>query len=167
MYYEELDACRENKALVKRFYQEYYNNGRRDAIDDLFDPSYVHHTPEIPAGMMSHEEFREHMLTLARAFPHMRVAIEDQIAERDKVATRLTLYGLQEGDLPGIPTRGKEIKVAAMTIFRIRDGRIVEGWESYDSLDMALQLGVAQVVSTLRKGKHEKGYFPGWDRYNV
>jgi steroid delta-isomerase-like uncharacterized protein len=167
MYYEKLDFGKENKALVKRFYEEYYNSGRLEAIDEMFDPSYVHHTPEVPEGKMSYEEFREHTLTLSRAFPHMRVAVEDQIAEKDKVATRFKMYGIQEGDLPGIPARGKEVNVAVITIFKIRDGRIMEGWESYDSLDMAIQLGIAQIVSTLRKGPQEKGYFPGWDRYDI
>lgn len=167
MYQERMTVESENKALVRRFYEEYYNNSRLDAIDDMFDPSYVHHTPEVAEGKMSYDEFREHMLTLSRAFPHMRVAVEDQVSEKDRVATRYTLYGTQEGDLPGIPARGNEIKVAAMTILSVKDDLIVEGWEVYDSLDMAIQLGVAQVVSTLSKGKQEKGYFPGWEDYNV
>jgi hypothetical protein len=49
----------------------------------------------------------------------------------------------------------------------VKSGRIAEGWEIYDSLDMAIQLGVAQVVATLSKGKQEKGYFPDWEDYNV
>ncbi len=167
MYQEKMGVESDNKALVRRFYEDYYNNSRRDAIDDMFDPSYVHYTPEVPEGKMSYEEYREHMLTLSRAFPHMRVAVEDQVAERDRVATRYTMYGIQEGDLPGIPSRGNEVKVAVMTIMSVKSGRIVEGWEVYDSLDMALQLGVAQVVSTLKKGPQEKGYFPGWEDYNI
>ena len=167
MYYEEMNAEKENKALVRRFYEDYYNRSRLDAIDDMFDPSYVHHTTEVPEGKMDYEEYRDHMLTLSRAFPHMKVAIEDQIAEKDKVVTRFTMYGIQEGDLPGIPSRGREIKVAVMTILAVKGDRIAEGWELYDSLDMAIQLGVAQVVSTLSKGREEKGYFPGWENYNV
>jgi len=54
-----------------------------------------------------------------------------------------------------------------MTIMSVKGARIVEGWEVYDSLDMAIQLGIAQVVSTLSKGRQEKGYFPGWEDYNV
>jgi steroid delta-isomerase-like uncharacterized protein len=157
----------ENKAYVRRFYEDYYNGGRLEAIDDMFSPSYVHHTPEVLTGKMDYEEYREHMLSLSRAFPHMKVSVEDQVAEGDRVATRFTMYGIQEGDLPGIPARGKEIKVAAITIFRLEGGKIAEGWEVYDSLDMALQLGVAQVTSTLRKGPQKKGYYPMWGEYNV
>ncbi len=167
MYYEELKPVKENKALVRRFYEDYYNNRRLELIDEAFSPSYVHHTPEAPDGKMSFEEYREHMLLLSRAFPHMKVSIEDQVAEGDKVATRFTMYGTQEGDLPGMPSEGREIKVPVMTILRVLGGKILEGWELYDSLDMAIQLGVAQVVSTLSKGPQEKGYFPGWKDYNV
>ena len=167
MYYEEMNTGKENKALVRRFYEDYYNRSRRDAIDDMFDQAYVHHTPEVPEGKMSYEEYRDHMLTLSRAFPHMKVAIEDQIAEKDKVVTRFKIYGIQEGDLPGIPAKGREINICVMTILAVKGDRIVEGWELYDSLDMAIQLGVAQIVSTLSKEPHEKGEFPGWEDYNV
>lgn len=167
MYYKELKPEMENKAFVRRFYEDYYNNRRLEMIDEMFSPSYVHHTPEVPEGKMSYEEYREHMLQLSRAFPHMKVAIEDQIAEKDKVTTRFTMYGTQEGDLPGIPAKGREIKVPVISILKVQGGKITEGWELYDSLDMAFQLGVAQVVSTLSKGPQEKGYFPNWDKYNV
>lgn len=167
MYHEEMRQKDKNKAYVRRFYEDYYNNVRLEAIDDMFSPSYVHHTPEVLEGKMDYEEYREHMLSISRAFPHMKVVVEDQVAENDKVATRFTMYGIQEGDLPGIPARGKEIKVAAITIFRLEDGKISEGWEIYDSLDMALQLGVAQVTSTLRKGPQKKGYYLGWSEYSV
>lgn len=167
MYYKELKPEMENKAFVRRFYEDYYNNRRLEMIDEMFSPSYVHHTPEVPEGKMSYEEYREHMLQLSRAFPHMKVIIEDQIAEKDKVTTRFTMYGTQEGDLPGIPAKGREIKVPVISILKVQGGKITEGWELYDSLDMAFQLGVAQVVSTLSKGPQEKGYFPNWDKYNV
>jgi steroid delta-isomerase-like uncharacterized protein len=167
MYYEELRTEKENKALVRRFYEEYYNNGRLEMIDEAFSPSYVHNTPEVPEGKMNYEEYREHMLLISRAFPHMKVVIEDQVAENDKVTTRYTMYGTQEGDLPGIPSEGREIKVPVITIMRMQGGKIAEGWELYDSLDMAIQLGVAQVVSTLSKGPQEKGYFPGGDQYDI
>jgi predicted ester cyclase len=167
MYREKLEPEEENKALVRRFYEDYYNSGRREAIDEAFSLLYVHYTPEVPGGKMSYEEYREHMLTLSRAFPHMKVAIEDQVAEGDEVATRLTMYGMQEGDLPGIPAEGREVRVPVMTILKAREGRLIEGWELYDSLGMAIQLGVAQVVSTLSKGQQEKGYFPGRKDYDV
>lgn len=67
MYYKELKPEMENKAFVRRFYEDYYNNRRLEMIDEMFSPSYVHHTPEVPEGKMSYEEYREHMLQLSRA----------------------------------------------------------------------------------------------------
>ncbi len=167
MYYEKLKPEKENKTLVRRFYEDYYNKGHLEMIDEMFSPSYIHHTTEVPDGIMNYEDYREHMLLLSRAFPHMKVVVEDQVAENDKVTTRFTMYGTQEGDLPGIPSEGREIKVPVITILRVQDGRIQEGWELYDSLDMAIQLGVAQVVSTLSKGPQEKGYYQGGEDYNI
>jgi predicted ester cyclase len=167
MYQQKYERENENKRHVRSFYEEYYNGRHLEALDVMFSPAYVHHTSEVPGGRMEYEEYREHMLLLSRAFPHMKVTIEDQVAEKDKVATRFTMYGIQEGDMPGIPAKGREIKVVVMTILRVVDGKITEGWESYDSLEMAIQLGVAQVVSTLSKGPQEKGYFPESDDYNI
>ena len=166
MYYEEMKHEKENKAYVRRFYEEFFNERHHDAIDEMFLPSYVHHTTEAAEEKMNFEEYREHMLLLARAFPHMKVVLEDLIAEENKVTARYTMYGIQEQDLPGIPAKGKQIKVEVITIVRMQDGKMAEGWECYDSLDMAMQLGIVQIVSTLEKGPQEKGYFPEGE-YNV
>jgi len=169
MYQERMKTEKQNKKFVKGFYEEFYNDMRHEIIDEIFSPDYVHHTAEVPGEKMDYEEYREHMFTLARAFPHMKATIDDQMAEGDKVTTRFTIYGIQEGDLPSIPARGKQVKIAVITILKIKDGRIIEGWESYDSLGMAMQLGTVQIISTLGKGQHEKGYFyfSGGHEYNV
>jgi predicted ester cyclase len=68
--------------------------------------------------------------------------IEDQIAEGDKVVTRLTAYGKHEGDLPGIPRTGNDMKMTAVAIHRIADGKLVEKWSDKDVLGFLQQVGV-------------------------
>ncbi|MEV2223356.1 ester cyclase [Nocardia vinacea] len=71
-----------------------------------------------------------------------RHEIEDQIAEGDRVVTRITAYGRHVGDLPGIPATGHELTMTGTTIHRIEDGKITEKWSDKDVLGLLQQLGV-------------------------
>ncbi|GAA2446361.1 ester cyclase [Streptomyces mauvecolor] len=68
--------------------------------------------------------------------------IEDQIAEGDKVVTRLTARGVQEGDLPGIPRTGNQMEMTAVVIHRIENGRLAEKWSEKDLLRLLQELDV-------------------------
>ena len=68
--------------------------------------------------------------------------IEDQIAEGDKVVTRLTSFGKHEGDLPGAPRTGNDLKMTSITIHRIANGKLVEKWAEKDVLGFLQQIGV-------------------------
>ena len=68
------------------------------------------------------------------------VEVEDQIAEGDKVVTRVTSYGRHEGDLPGIPRTGNDMEMTATVIHRIADGQLAEKWSDKDVLRMLQQL---------------------------
>lgn len=75
-------------------------------------------------------------------FPDLHVTIEDIIAEGDKVWIRLTQTGTHTGKFRGLRPTGKKIKYTAVTIWRIVDGKVAEGWGIYDQLDYYKQLGV-------------------------
>jgi steroid delta-isomerase-like uncharacterized protein len=148
-----------NKMLIDRFYDEFYNRRQFGVIDELFSPGYVHHLPDIPGYAMDFQDFRKRELQMVNAFPDMKRTIEDQVGENDKVVTRSIMKGTQEGNLPELPATDRKIEVRSTIIYRIEDGRIVEGWESYDSLGMMMQLNVIHKVSTLSKARFERGYF--------
>ena len=76
------------------------------------------------------------------AFPNVEEIIEDQVAEGDKVATRLTFSGTHSGELMGIPPTGKQVTFTAITIDQLVDGKITERWHLFDTLGMLQQLGV-------------------------
>ncbi len=71
-----------------------------------------------------------------------RHEIEDQVAEGDKVVTRLTAYGVHERDLPGIPATGSQVKMTGTAIHRIENGQIAEKWSDKDTLGLLQQLCV-------------------------
>jgi predicted ester cyclase len=130
-----------NKALVRRFYEE-IDKGNLAAMDELVAEDYVDHSPPPFPGLGTGRE------ALKRAFEIFWKAtpgyhrIEDQIAEGDKVVTRLTGIGKHDDDLPDIPRTGADLEMTATVVHRIENGKLVEKWADKDVLGFLQQLGV-------------------------
>jgi steroid delta-isomerase-like uncharacterized protein len=132
----ELEA---NKALIRRFYEE-IDKGNLAAMDELVAEDYINHNPPAFPVAPAREGLKQAFQIFWEATPG-RHEIEDQIAEGDKVVTRLAVYGAHEGDLPGIPRTGNKLETTAIAIHRIADGKIVEHWSDRDDLGLLQQLG--------------------------
>jgi predicted ester cyclase len=133
-------STEENKALVRRFYEE-IDKGNLDAMDELVAEDYIDHSPPPFPFAPGREGLKEAFRLFWDATPG-RHDIEDQIAEGDKVVTRLTAYGKHDGDLPGIARTGNDLKMTAVVIHRIADGKLAEKWSDKDELALLQQLGV-------------------------
>src|SRR5919202_5497109 len=132
----------ENKTLARRVLEEVFNEGNLDVVDEIFAQDYVHHDPTMPEEGHGREHMKEFASMYRSAFPDVRVQIEDQIAEEDRVATRWVASGTHEGELMGIAPTGNRVTVAGLTIDRIANGQVAETWDNYDALGMMQQLGV-------------------------
>jgi len=131
----------ENKALVRRFYEE-IDKGNIDAMDELVAEDYIdHNPPPFPGLAPGREGLKEAFRIFFEATPGHH-HIEEQIAEGDKVVTRLTAYGRHEGDLPGAPRTGNNLKMTSITIHRVANGRLVEKWSEKDVIGFLTQIGV-------------------------
>lgn len=133
-------STEENKALVQRFYSE-IDMGNIGIIDELVDEHYVDHNPP-PFGVApGREGVRQAFVLFQQATPGYH-RIEDQIAEDDRVVTRLTSFGRHEGDLPGAPRTGNEMKMTSITIHRVANGKLVEKWSEKDVMALLMAIGV-------------------------
>jgi steroid delta-isomerase-like uncharacterized protein len=135
-------STEENKALARRVIEQMFNEGNLDVADELLALDYVDHDPTLPEDVHGPEGFKEYVGMYRSAFPDLHVQIEDQIAEGDRVATRWTGTGTHDGELAGIAPTGKRVTVPGMEMVRIANGKLVEGWEGYDSGTLMRQLGV-------------------------
>ena len=135
-------STQENKALARRVLEEMFNKGNLDAADELLAADYVDHDPAMPEDIHGPEGFKEYVGAYRTAFSDLHLEIEDQIAEGDKVVTRWTGTGTHDGELAGIPPTCNHVTLPGMEIVRISDGKLVEGWEGYDSMTLMRQLGV-------------------------
>ncbi len=134
-------STEENKALVRRFYEE-IDKGNLAAMDELVAEDYLDHSPPpFPGLAPGREGLKQAFEIFWKATPGTH-QIEDQIAEGDRVVTRFTAYGAHEDDLPGIPRTGAKLEMTATVIHRIADGKLAEKWSDKDMLGFLQQLGV-------------------------
>jgi steroid delta-isomerase-like uncharacterized protein len=133
----------QNKATCRRFIQRVFNEGDLSSIRDFVAPDSIHHDLDevsAPAGR-SPERFAEMVDLYRTGFPDLRVEIQDQVAEDDRVVTCLRMQGTQKGPLLGIGVSGKTVDITGIRIDRLADDRITESWFHWDGLQMLRQIG--------------------------
>jgi steroid delta-isomerase-like uncharacterized protein len=127
----------ENKALVRRFISEVFEQGRLDGVDALCADDFVGHT----WGNADKEGLKAAMARLANGLADARFIIVDEIAEGDRVAVRLTASARQVGEFMGMPASGKTYQIGEIHMFRVRDGKVAEHWHQFDQRGLVRQLG--------------------------
>lgn len=134
-------STEKNKALMRRYFEEVFNQKNLAALDEFITPNHVDHTlpPSLPPTPEGSKRALGMYLT---AFPDLHVNVEDMIAEEDKAVIRFTSRGTQTRAFAGIPPTGKQVTVSSILIARIADGKIVEQWGLDDQMGMLQQLGV-------------------------
>ena len=134
----------DNKALVRRLFDEVWNTGNVALVDDLLALDFVDHAAQMGGGDPTRDGFKTQVRLFRTAFPDGRSQIEDLIAEDDRVAARWTDGGTQRGEWMGVPPTGKRVTMTGIDIYRIEQGRIAEFWCSEDELGLLRQLGALQ-----------------------
>lgn len=133
-----------NKAVARRYFDEFLNEGKGVVGDDLFAPTYRSYFPGSP-GPLDKQEHDHVTITFFAAFPDGHFTVEDVVAEGDKVVSRYTFRGTHLGSWTaalGTPPTGKHVTIRGDEIFRIVDGRIVEQWAQFDVIAALRQFGV-------------------------
>jgi steroid delta-isomerase-like uncharacterized protein len=113
-------------------------------IDEVVDPGLVFHAP-VPSDVPGVQALKQVWSVLLRAFPDLHVAIEDVIAQGDKVVYRNTVTGTHQGEYRGLPATGRSVTYDEIFIVRFADGRIAEIWGVVDVFAQLKQLGVIHV----------------------
>ena len=133
-------STEENKTVFRRYVEELGNEGKLELADEIFG-RYLAHQPDGSVLERGPEDVRRFMGEFRGAFPDFHSTVEDQIAEGDKVVTRWTMRGTQEGEFRGIAPTGNKLEITGIGIFRFSEGKVVESWDNFDQLGMMQQLG--------------------------
>jgi predicted ester cyclase len=131
----------------RRLYEELWSRGDLAVVDELIAPDVVFDGQ--PLGQAG---YRAWVTGFRRAFPDLQAHIEQQVADAQSVVSRLAWRGTNAGELlpqllpgwagPAIGPTGKTVAWTLMTLHRLVDGRLAEGWLNADLFSLLRQLGV-------------------------
>jgi steroid delta-isomerase-like uncharacterized protein len=140
-----------NKAIVRRLFAELWNNGKLSVADEIFTPNYEHHDSSTPDFGHGPDSEKKRATLYRTAFPDLHLTIEDVIAEGEAVMARWSCRGTHKGDLNGIAPTGKQFAISGVTVARVSNGKIAEGYVNWDALGLMQQLGVVPQLANKAK----------------
>jgi steroid delta-isomerase-like uncharacterized protein len=138
----------DNKAIVRRLYEEVWNKRRLEVVDELISPSHALNDPIVSGSQIGPELYKRRVAEVTTSFPDLRFTIEDMITEKGKVGVSWIISGTHQGEFMDIPATGGRIFVEGITIHYITNGKILDSHARWDALGLLRQLGD---VSPLRE----------------
>jgi predicted ester cyclase len=134
----------DNKVTVSRLHSA-INTGDPElissTIDAVTEPDVLIRTP-LPLEVTGAQAIKEVFARLRRGFPDLHIAVEDLIAEGDKVVSRNRVTGTHLGEYFGLSATGRSVAYNEIFIVRFANGRIAETWGVVDVFTQMQQLGV-------------------------
>ncbi len=135
----------ENKAVVRRWFAEVVSRGDMKSLDAIC--AVCHPQFEMVRGVVEPAPqgipgLKGLVTSLRTAFPDLNATVEEQVAEGDKVVSRVTMKGTHKGEFNGMPATGRSFSIAGVSIWEVRGGQLISEWVSWDSMGMMQQLGV-------------------------
>lgn len=129
--------------IVRRYFDEIRNQRRGQAVQESFAADVVVHVAGSGgnAPVAGVAAIRMSLAPYVTAFPDLHFTVDDEVATKDKVAVRWTARGTHHGELEGVAATGRPVTFTGIDIYRLADGKIVEGWTSYDRLAVLQQIG--------------------------
>lgn len=131
----------ENKAILRRWLEEFWNQGDESLVDELVAADFANHPGGNVVPASDPEALRAQVINWRATFPG-QMTIDSLIAEGDLVAARLTWRGVHKGEFMGIPPTGKPIELTLMAFERFVDGKMAQGWGEFDMMRLFQQIGV-------------------------
>lgn len=129
--------------LMHQWFDEVWNQGQAASIDKLFPEHAVMwgvSRPGVPSRGPA--EFKQFYQAMRAACPDIHVTIEKVVQQGDTAFARWTATMTHTGDGLGMAPTARKISICGMSALRVHDGQIVEGWNNWDQVGLARQLGV-------------------------
>jgi steroid delta-isomerase-like uncharacterized protein len=129
--------------IFRRWFDDIWNRGDVDVADEVLAPqATLHETAAGAGGTQDLDGFKAMASALRRAFPDVRFHVDDSFGSGDRAVARLTVTGTHSGPGLGVAPTGRSFRIPGIVVIRMSDGRIAEGWSSFDLLGLYEQLGV-------------------------
>jgi steroid delta-isomerase-like uncharacterized protein len=131
----------ENSQIIRRWFDRVWNQGSSEAIDEMSHPHARGYGQAEHGKLINMNEFRQLWSGLRSAFPDIRFTIHDTIEQGDKVAARWSATMTHQGAFLGFAATGRAATITGISLQRMEDGKIVEGWDNWDQLGLLVQIG--------------------------
>lgn len=143
-----------NSELIRRWFEEVWNQEREATIDEMCAPGVVGHGQTLDGSdIVGREHFKEFWRGLRSAFTSVHVEIHQTIEEGELVTAQWTIAMQHTGPFLGIEATGKKISAKGVSIQHVVGGKIVEGWDNWDQLSVMAQLGAISLESITSPAK--------------
>lgn len=129
-----------NKAVVRRIYEEVFDKGRLEVVDEIVSPDAVDHSPPPVSTGNVPEDLKGFANGVRQAVPDAHFTVGEMVAEGDLVCAHWTMEGTHENDFFGLPASGQRVTVSGIDLIAVVDGRCVEHW-GYDNIAMQMMPG--------------------------
>ena len=124
-----------NKAIARGYLHELVNKGNLEAFDTYLSADVVFNNSRDAKSQLT-----TRMSAIRSAFPDHHLTIEDQIAEQDRVVTRVTFRGTHHGEFSGVAPTGRVVTYSGIAIDRIANGKVVEMWHLANTSSLLQQI---------------------------
>jgi steroid delta-isomerase-like uncharacterized protein len=133
----------EYETLIHRWFEEVWNKGREDAIDEMFAEHGIANGINDAEGnpLRGPENFKIFFRNFRSALSDLQVTVEDTVTEGNKIAARCTVRGKHAGEGIGVSPTNETVEFTGLTIVKLEDGKIVEAWNEFDFMKMYAQVG--------------------------
>lgn len=118
--------------FAQRWFEEVWNKGREDAIDEMRAPTARSFGLFQPDAVHSVDSFKEEHRRFTSAFSNINIRVDDEVTQGDKTAVRWTCTATHTGDGLGIAPTGKTVTFPGASFFYLQDGKLREGWNAFD-----------------------------------
>jgi len=133
-----------NKQLVRRWFEEVWNQRREAAIETMMNPGcQIHGLGDGDMVLIGPEGFKTFHRSFCSAFPDLHLTVDDVVAEGDKIAVRWTATMTHTGDGLGFPASGKKVSMSGSTIGVVKNGMLDAGWNHMDITGLFAKLKTA------------------------
>jgi len=141
------------REVTMTWFEQGWNQGSEEVFDRLMLPTAQFHGLDMPDGqpLIGPERFKPLFRAFKSAFPDIRFEVLQSVTEGDLIAARCRVTGTHKGDGLGTAPSEKNVEVHGMVMARVRDGKIVEGWNAFDFMSMYQQVGMLPALGEWKR----------------
>jgi predicted ester cyclase len=132
----------EKNSFIHRWFEEVWNKGREEAIDEMLAEDVVGHGLPTENGepVRGPKEFKSYFRNFRAAFPNIKVSIIETVVEGEKIAAVCRVQGALEGETLGVSPASQPVDFTGIIVVKLKDDKIIEAWNEFNFMTMYQQL---------------------------